>query len=90
RNRDFLVGREAAPPVRARLNELIARQDGVARVGELLVTYVGPRRLWVVARLDVDHRLDVLSLDRLLSRVENSVHTEIPAVVRVDLTPHAI
>ncbi len=60
RNRDFLVGREAAPSVRARLNELIARQDGVARVGELLVTYVGPRRLWVVARLDVDRRLDAL------------------------------
>ncbi|MES1209393.1 MAG: cation diffusion facilitator family transporter [Pseudomonadota bacterium] len=90
RNRDFLVGREAAPSVRTRLNEVIARQDGVARVGELLVTYVGPRRLWVVARLDVDHRLDALSLDNLLSRVQSSVHTEIPAVVRVDLTPHAI
>lgn len=90
RNRDFLVGREAAPSVRSRLNELIARQDGVARVGELLVTYVGPRRLWVVARLDVDRRLDALSLDSLLSRVQSSVHTEMPAVVRVDLTSHAI
>jgi cation diffusion facilitator family transporter len=90
RNRDFLVGREAAPSVRMRLNELIARQDGVARVGELLVTYVGPRRLWVVARLDVDHTLDASSLDSLLSRVQSSVHSEMPAVVRVDLTPHAI
>ncbi len=90
RNRDFLVGREAAPSIRARLSDLMARQDGVARVGELLVTYVGPRRLWVVARLDVDRRLDALSIDGLLARVQRSVHTEMPAVVRVDLTPHAI
>jgi cation diffusion facilitator family transporter len=54
RNRDFLIGLEAPPAVRRRLTDLIARQRGVARVGQLLVTYVGPRRLWVVARIDVE------------------------------------
>ncbi len=90
RNRDFLIGREAAPATRARVAGLIARQTGVARVGELLVMYVGPRRLWVLARIDLDRRLDGPAIDRVVSRVEDSIQSELPAVVRVDVVPHAV
>ncbi len=89
RNRDFLIGREAAPATRARLADLIARQTGVARVGELLVMYVGPRRLWVLARIDLDRGLDGTGIDRVVSGVETTIQTELPAVVRVDVVPHA-
>ena len=89
RNRDFLIGREAAPATRARVAELIARQAGVARVGELLVMYVGPRRLWVLANVDLDRGLDSTAVDRVVGQVASTVHTELPAVVRVDVVPHA-
>lgn len=89
RNRQFLVGREATPATRSRLEKLIGGQDGVVRVGELLVMYVGPRRLWVVARIDVDRRLDGTGIDGVVNRVESTIHNEVPAVVRVDVVPHA-
>ncbi len=89
RNRDFLIGREAAPRIRSRLTDLIGRQDGVARVGELVVTYVGPRRLWVVARIDVDRALTGTAIHGLVNRVESTLHREVPAVVRVDIVPQA-
>ena len=90
RNRDFLIGRArggAANPLAP--EDLIGRQDGVARVGELVVTYVGPRRLWVVARIDVDRALTGTAIHGLVNRVESTVHREVPAVVRIDVVPQA-
>ena len=89
RNRDFLIGREAAPAMRSRVASLIARQAGVVRVGELLVMYVGPRRLWVLARVDVDRGLDGTAIGRVVDEVAHTVSTEMPAVVRVDVVPRA-
>ncbi len=53
RNRDFLLGEQANAPIRARMEASIAAHAGICAVGELLVTIIGPRRLWVVARVDV-------------------------------------
>ncbi len=90
RNRDFLIGREATPPTRARVADLITRQSGVARLGELLVMYVGPRQLWVLARVDVHGGLDGRGIDRVISHVEDTLRNELPFVVRVDVVPHAV
>ncbi len=53
RNRDFLLGEQANAPILARMEASIAAHAGICAVGELLVTIIGPRRLWVVARVDV-------------------------------------
>jgi cation diffusion facilitator family transporter len=87
RNRDFLVGREAAPALRARLTSVLGQQAGITGVGEVLVTYLGPRRLWVVARIAIDQALDVAALTALLGRVERTLRAESNAIARVDLVP---
>jgi cation diffusion facilitator family transporter len=87
RNRDFLVGRQASGPIRERLRQLIARQPGVVMVGQLLVTFVGPRQLWVVAHIQTDDALDVLALKELLRTIERVVQAQSPSFVRVDVVP---
>jgi cation diffusion facilitator family transporter len=87
RNREFLVGQEAAPAVRRRLAKLIAAQPGVTSVGQLLVTFLGPRQLWVVARIEVDGALSGAAVAELLRATERAVHAQSSAIARVDLVP---
>ncbi|HEX3902409.1 MAG TPA: cation diffusion facilitator family transporter [Polyangia bacterium] len=87
RNRDFLVGRQASARVRDPLRQLIARQPGVTAVDELWVTFVGPRRLWVVARIQTDDALDGRAMKRLLRATESAVAGQSTSFERVDLVP---
>jgi cation diffusion facilitator family transporter len=87
RNRDFLVGQEASPAIRGRLQELIATQPGIRAVSELLMTFLGPRELWVVARIEIDDALDGAAVKQLLRATERAVQEQSPAIRRVDLVP---
>jgi cation diffusion facilitator family transporter len=87
RNRDFLVGRQASKALRDGLCQLIARQPGVTAVDELWVTFVGPRRLWVVARIQIDDALDGRAMKRLLRATEAAVQAQSTSFERVDLVP---
>jgi cation diffusion facilitator family transporter len=87
RNRDFLVGRQASAPIREGLRQLIARQPGVVAVNQLWVTFVGPRQLWVVARIQTDDALDGRALKDLLRKIEHDVQSQSPSFVRVDVVP---
>jgi len=89
RNRDFLIGQEASPDVRKRLQELIAGQPGIIAVRQLLVTFLGPRRLWVLARLELDDALDVPRMIELLTDTERMIRQQSPVIARVDLVPRA-
>ena len=87
RNRDFLVGRQASKALRDPLCQLIARQPGVTAVDELWVTFVGPRRLWVVARIQTDDALDGRAMKRLLRATEAAIQGHSTSFERVDLVP---
>jgi cation diffusion facilitator family transporter len=87
RNRKFLVGQEASPAIRRRLAELIAAQPGISAVGQLLVTFLGPRRLWVLARIELDGALTGAAVAELLRATERVVQAESTAIARVDLVP---
>lgn len=87
RNRDFLVGRQASKALRDGLCQLISRQPGVTAVDELWVTFVGPRRLWVVARIQTDDALDGRAMKRLLRATEEAVQAQSTSFERVDLVP---
>ncbi len=87
RNRDFLVGRQASKALRDALCQLISRQPGVTAVDELWVTFVGPRRLWVVARIQTDDALDGRAMKRLLRTTEAAVQGQSTSFERVDLVP---
>lgn len=87
RNRKFLVGQEASPAIRRRLAQLIAEQPGITALGQLLVTFVGPRQLWVVARIQLDGALSGPAVAELLRATERAIHAQSTAIARVDLVP---
>ena len=45
----FLIGRQASLELRCSVGQIIASQPGIVRVEELVVTFLGPRQLWIVA-----------------------------------------
>jgi cation diffusion facilitator family transporter len=87
RNGDFLIGRRAPPSVEADVRRSIARVRGVTGVGELLVTFLGPRQLRVLARVDIDDGLDGARVKTLTAQLEETLCRESPYIVRVDVVP---
>jgi hypothetical protein len=59
----------------------------VVAVSQLLVTFVGPRQLWVVAHIQTDDALDGRTLKELLRTIERVVQSQSPSFARVDLVP---
>jgi divalent metal cation (Fe/Co/Zn/Cd) transporter len=90
RNRDFIIGRQVSEPLRKVVREVIASRPGIVAVGELVVTFLGPRRVWVVARVDIDDRLSGAQVKEVLGATEGELKRESPYIVRVDLTPSGI
>lgn len=87
RNRDFLLGEQAPPRAKERIRAAVAATPGVVSVGELLVTFVGPRQVWVLARVDVDDRLRGDQVESLVAEVEQTLRRASDHVVRVDVVP---
>jgi cation diffusion facilitator family transporter len=87
RNRDFLVGRLASPAIHDGLRRTIVREAGVVGVQDLWITFVGPRRLWVLARIALDDALDGRAQKRLLRTIENAIRRQSASFARVDLIP---
>jgi cation diffusion facilitator family transporter len=87
RNADFLIGRQASAPIHGRIEQIIGAQPGVREVKELVVTFLGPRRLWVVARIDVADELTGASVKALVSQTEQALVKESSFIARIDLVP---
>ena len=87
RNADFLVGRQAPAPIQRRVESSIARQPGVRAVEELLLIFIGPRRLWVVARVDIDDALGGAGVKALVRSTEDALRKESRFIARVDVVP---
>jgi cation diffusion facilitator family transporter len=87
RNRDFLVGEPASATARADVESLIAGYAGVMGIGELAVTFLGPRELWVLARIDVDDELSGEEVEALVRGLEEELRDRSPFIARVDVVP---
>jgi divalent metal cation (Fe/Co/Zn/Cd) transporter len=87
RNREFLVGEQAPEPLRARLGDELAAVDGIDAVNDLVVTFVGPRRVRVLAEVDVDDRLTGAQVEELVRRAEDALRGVNEIVARVDVVP---
>jgi len=87
RNGDFLIGRRAPPNVEADVRRTIASLRGITGIGELLVTFLGPRQLRVLARVDIDDGLDGAQVKALTAQIEDALCRESPYIVRVDVVP---
>jgi cation diffusion facilitator family transporter len=87
RNGDFLIGRGASRDIQERVRQLIATQPGIRAVTELLVTFLGPRRLWVIARIDIDDELNGAAVKALVRAIERALTQESRFISRIDLVP---
>lgn len=87
RNRDFLVGRLASPAIHDGLRRVIGREAGVVGVRDLWITFVGPRRLWVLSHIALADTLDGPAQKRLLRTIEEAIRKQSPTFARVDLIP---
>jgi cation diffusion facilitator family transporter len=87
RNHDFLLGQPVPAPDRDRVRDLVLAYDGVTGIGELLVTYIGPDQVWVLARIDIDEGLDAGQVTSLVRGIETALKRESPYIYRVDTVP---
>ena len=86
-NGDFLIGRRAPPEIEADVRKTILRQRGVTAITELVVTFLGPRQLRVLARVDIDDGLTGAQVKSVIRRIEDSLCGSSPFIERVDVVP---
>lgn len=87
RNRDFLLGEQAPPAAKDRIRATIAGFPGITSVVELLVTFIGPRQVWVLCRVDIDDELCGDQVESLVRELDRSLRTQSAYVQRVDIVP---
>ena len=87
RNHDFLLGEQAPPAVKADVRAFVTGYPGVIAVRELLVTFVGPRQLWVLARVDIDDNLRGDEVESLVRSIEAGLQQRSEYIARVDVVP---
>ncbi|MGD0608689.1 MAG: cation diffusion facilitator family transporter [Streptosporangiaceae bacterium] len=78
-------------PLRAadedRIRTFLLGYPGVTAIREVLVTFTGPGRVWVTARLDIDDGLTGAAVKTLVRGIESGMKRESEAVYRVDVVP---
>ena len=87
RNHDFLVGKTISAADRDRVHRFVLDYPGVIDVDELLITYVGPEQLWVIARVRVAADLTGGQLTQLVRGLEADLTAESHLFYRVDVVP---
>ena len=87
RNGDVLIGGQASAALCSKIGAMIVAQPGIVAVTEILVTFIGPRRVWVVARVAIDEKLTGLNVEKLVRSSEGSLQSQSPVIARVDLVP---
>jgi divalent metal cation (Fe/Co/Zn/Cd) transporter len=58
---------------------------GVTGIRELLVNFIGPGRVWIVARVDIDDDLRGTQVKSLVRGIESSLRRESDDIYRVDI-----
>ena len=87
RNGDSLIGGQAAGALRRKIGMMIAAQPGIVAVSELVVTFIGPRQAWVVARVAIVDTIDGAAVEKLVRGTETFLRSKSPVIVRVDIVP---
>jgi cation diffusion facilitator family transporter len=81
-------------PLRAadedRIRAFLLGYPGVTAIRQVLVTFTGPGRVWVTARLDIDDGLTGAQVKALVCGIESGMKRESEAVYRVDVVPISV
>jgi divalent metal cation (Fe/Co/Zn/Cd) transporter len=75
------------PADEERIRARVLGCPGVTAIRELLVTFVGPGRIWIVARVDIDDGLRGAQVKALVHGIESGLKQESKDVYRVDVVP---
>ena len=86
-NGDFLIGRRAPANIESDIRRVISRLHGVTGISELLVTFLGPRQVRVLARVDIEDSLGGAAVKSLVREIEDALCRSSPYIVRVDVVP---
>ena len=90
RNGDYLIGRGAPGQIQKLIRDILAADADVRAVTDLVVTFLGPRRLWVIARIDIDDALGGAGVKALVRRLEQTLLRESRFIKRIDLVPSTV
>lgn len=60
---------------------------GVTAIRQLLVTFIGPGRVWIVARVDIDGGLRGAQVKALARDIESGLKHEPETFYRTDIVP---
>jgi divalent metal cation (Fe/Co/Zn/Cd) transporter len=60
---------------------------GVAAIRELLVTFLGPGRVWVIVHLEIDNNLRGDQITSLVRGIDSGLKHESEYICRVDVVP---
>jgi cation diffusion facilitator family transporter len=75
------------PADEERARAFLLGYPGVTAIRELLFTFVGPGRVWIVARVDIDDGLPGAQVKSLVRGIESGMKHESHDVYRVDVVP---
>jgi cation diffusion facilitator family transporter len=75
------------PAEEGRVRAFLLAYPGVTAIRELLVTFVGPGRVWIVARIDIDDGLSGTQVKALVRGLESGLKHVSEDVYRVDIVP---
>ena len=70
-----------------RLQAFVSAYPGVTGIREVLVSFIGPGRVWIVARVDIDDDLDGAQVKSLVRGIESGLRRESEYIHRVDIVP---
>jgi cation diffusion facilitator family transporter len=70
-----------------RIRAFLLGYPGVTAIREVLITFTGPGRAWVTARLDIDDELSGAQVKSLVRGIESGMKRESESVYRVDIVP---
>jgi len=65
----------------------LLRYPGVTAIRELLFTFVGPGRVWIVARVDIDDGVPGAQVKAMVRGIEAGLKHESESVYRADIVP---
>src|SRR6476661_4379674 len=75
------------PADEERVRAFLLGYPGVTAIRELLFTFVGPGRVWIVARVDLDDGLRGPQVEALVRGIESGLKQEAEEIYRVDVVP---
>jgi hypothetical protein len=70
-----------------RIRAFLLGYPGVTAIHQVLVRFIGPGQVWVIARLDIDDDLRGAQVKSLVRGIESGMKGESEAVYRVDIVP---